>query len=146
MESKRPLTCWQVHFIFIAFHVFPLCFIKLSLLFLYRRIFHGTIFNITTWVLIGLTIAWTLSFFLALLLQCVPVTISTVTGSKSASSHCIDQIPVTFAVTSSGTVMDFLILLVPIPNVWKLQMPLRNKLALVGIFAIGFLYVLDSLY
>ena len=34
---------------------------------------------------------------------------------------------------------DFAILIVPMPTVWNLQMPMRKKLLVMGVFATGFL-------
>ena len=116
--------------------MFPLCFIKLSILFLYRRIFRGPVFDICTKVMIGIVIAWTISFFFAFLLQCVPVTTSTLPGP---GEHCINLSPVTYALGVTGVLTDFTILMIPIPNVWQLQIPFRSKVAIIGIFALGFL-------
>jgi len=40
--------------------------------------------------------------------------------------------------------MDVMILSLPIPMVWKLQTTRANKVALTGIFGLGFLYVCQS--
>ena len=43
---------------------------------------------------------------------------------------------------SSGifnVISDFAILILPMPCLWKLQMPLRKKLLVMGVFATGFL-------
>ncbi|KAF4628590.1 hypothetical protein G7Y89_g9560 [Cudoniella acicularis] len=131
-----------VQFVFIAFQVFPLCFIKLSILFLYRRIFQGKIFDAVTKILIGFVIVWTITFFLAFLLQCVPVTIAEIPGTNN---HCINLTPVTEAFGVSGTITDFMILLIPMPNVWKLRMTVRDKLAVSFIFGLGFIVVIASI-
>ncbi len=44
--------------------------IKLSILFFYRRIFIGRIFNICSWTLIGLSFLWLVYAFLSWILYC----------------------------------------------------------------------------
>ncbi len=46
--------------------------VKLSIIFLYRRIFVGRIFNIASWAMIAIVSAWSLSFFLATICECNP--------------------------------------------------------------------------
>lgn len=43
---------------------------KLSVIFFYRNIFSGHVFNIVSWSMVGVVIAWILGSFFALLFQC----------------------------------------------------------------------------
>ena len=46
-------------------------------------------FSILLWIIIGITIAWTIAFFLANLLQCLPISINW-TGLGGTLEACID--------------------------------------------------------
>ena len=91
-------------------------------------------FSIVNWVAIGLVIVWTISFSLALLLVCIPVTVSSL---NPPGSKCIDIDAVSEALGVSGVVTDFIIMVIPWPFVWRLQMPTRQKFAVIGVFLLG---------
>ena len=44
---------------------------------------------------------------------------------------------------SLNVITDFLILCLPLPRLWKLQMSRETKLQLIGILSIGSLYVTE---
>ena len=46
-------------------------------------------FSVLLWMVVGITIAWTIAFFLANLLQCLPVSINW-TGLGGTLEACID--------------------------------------------------------
>ncbi|KAF2197121.1 hypothetical protein GQ43DRAFT_403698 [Delitschia confertaspora ATCC 74209] len=118
---------------------------KISVLLFYRRIFRGVIFNFTTWSLIGLVAAWMTSFFFANLLECLPISQAFVNApGLGGDPHCINAVPMYLAQVYSDVVLDVLILIVPIPPVWKLQLPTRQKFAVSGIFLLGIITVLAS--
>lgn len=90
---------------------------KLSVLFLYRRIFRGAWFNLITWALIGLVSAWIVAFFFANMLVCLPVTEAFVNAPGiGRNPRCIDAVPMYLSQVYSDLVLDVLILAVPIPS------------------------------
>lgn len=44
--------------------------------------------------------------------------------------------------SSANIVSDFIILMLPLPIIWRLELPLKQKMAVAGIFGLGFLLVL----
>lgn len=42
-----------------------------------------------------------------------------------------------FATVITNMIMDIMILTIPWPMIWKLQMPLQQKVAVTGIFLLG---------
>jgi hypothetical protein len=114
-------------------------FIKLSLLFFFRRIF-GFWPSFRRWnnILIGLVTAWTIAFALADLLLC---------GTHIEMHWAIDQAPgkkycgstgallIAFAITSVLT--DAMVLSLPLPYIGKLQMARARKWAASFIFLLG---------
>ena len=89
---------------------------KLSVLFLYRRIFRGVVFDIVTWLLIGIVLAWMIAFFFANLLECVPIKEAFINvPGVGGNPRCIDAIPMYFAQVYSDFAIDVLIIMVPIP-------------------------------
>ena len=97
--------------------VFSVGPVKVSVIFLYRRIFRGPIFNIITWILTGLVAAWAVAYFFANLLECVPIEESfKAAPGQGGNPHCVDAIPMYFSQVYSDVLLDILILIVPIPS------------------------------
>jgi hypothetical protein len=84
--------------------------------------------------MLGIVWAWTIAYFFAHLLSCIPVTvfIEAYYGNK-----CIDQVPMFLSVAISGTIMDFSILSMPIPVTMRLQLPLKQRIGVMGILLLG---------
>jgi hypothetical protein len=115
---------------------------KISVLLFYRRIFSGKLFHLVTWMLIGLVVGWMIAFFFANLLECVPISEAFVNAPGLAGNpKCINAIPMYLSQVYSDVVLDVLILIIPMPLVWKLKLPLRQKLAVFAIFLLGGMYV-----
>ena len=53
--------------------------------------------------------------------------------------HCLDQNTAWKFHAVFNVVSDFLILLLPLPSVWKLQLPCKKKILITSIFATGIL-------
>ena len=60
---------------------------------------------------------------------------------RSVEAKCYDLRPQVIAAAVQNVVTDIIILCLPIPIVWKLQMATERKLQLVGLFALGSLWV-----
>ncbi|KAI1124450.1 hypothetical protein F5Y10DRAFT_285007 [Nemania abortiva] len=110
---------------------------KTSVLFFYRRVFqvHPRFLIINT-ILIVIVVAWATSFFFATAFQCKnPVTLWT--SFEYARVGCVDTLPFYYAVSISGFITDLLILTSPLPIIWNLQMPRKNRIAVACILLLG---------
>lgn len=107
---------------------------KAAVLFLYLQFFSvKRWFRITVYVMLGITAAWTITFFLTNLLGCLPIN----PIANPLTQHCINTIPMWTAAAASDFVIDVIILVLPVPIVLGLQLPLRMRLATCGMFALG---------
>ena len=113
-----------------------LTFTKLSILLFYRRIFRGPMFEISVWILISIVVIWGISFFFATLLECVPI-YQVWTTLYGQPRKCYEYLPMFYATAISNMIIDFLIIALPWPMIWRLQMPTRQKIAVGGIFTLG---------
>ena len=107
---------------------------KASILVFYTNIFSTKRFRICAHVMLLLVTAWTLSFFFSNLFTCYPITplVEAFYGNK-----CIDAVSMWYASCISDIIIDFMILGMPIPMVSRLQLPLQQKLATIGMFLLG---------
>ncbi|KAL2036678.1 hypothetical protein N7G274_010549 [Stereocaulon virgatum] len=108
---------------------------KLSLLFFYHRIFpvrkFTTILIITGIVMIG----WCIALICSVIFGCKPVNYfwnKTIQGG-----HCINENVLSYGITAANIATDVIVLVLPIPWLWNLQMRTAKKLALSGIFLLG---------
>ena len=96
--------------------------VKLSFLFFYRRIFRGKIFSIFNYAVIGLAVAWGITFFFMTLFQCGKyVGENYVPLPQFFNPKCVNSLAVFFANSLMSCFMDVLILVMPMPLVSKLE-------------------------
>ena len=112
--------------------------IKISILQLYRSIFPGRGFVIMTGVVGAGVIAWGIAVILVSIFQCNPVRGA---WDLTVPATCITLPKFYLANAVPNIAMDVIILALPIPNVWTLQMSIRQKYVVSGLFLLGGLYV-----
>lgn len=56
----------------------------------------------------------------------------------SLEGHCIQTQPFYFALGGTSIALDVIIIALPLPVLWKLQLRKRQKIFLVALFALGF--------
>ncbi|PYH98983.1 hypothetical protein BO71DRAFT_479899 [Aspergillus ellipticus CBS 707.79] len=119
-------------------HVLDIGFIKLALLFLFRRIFKGrafrTLFDYTNWTLIGLVILWTLVFFLFEILACGATPWVSWSSLYSLRHACVNTFGLQTGCAVFSWVLDVAILVEPLFMIARLQMTLRKKLQVCLVF------------
>lgn len=109
--------------------------IKLSLLFLYARIFHvsrGT--RVAAQVLIALVASYCVAFFPVFLTNCRPVDQQ---WNPSPNGSCRDLSIEEFASVGANLILDISVVVLPLPVLWQLQMVTRHKVFLSVMFSLG---------
>jgi hypothetical protein len=114
-----------------------LTLIKLSVLFFFRRIFRVRAFIIANNIVIGLTVAWGISYTFALAFQCVPVSTLWDKLESEYGNHCVMVLPFYLSFAFSDLILDVIIFILPIPHLWNLVMPTRQKVGVATIFLLG---------
>ena len=117
--------------------------IKTSILLLYRRIFFvNRRFTQFVDVMLGVMACYIISTVLVDIFGCHPVDKS---WHPLKEGHCIDSIKLFKATAALNVSFDGIILLMPMPMVWRLQASLKIKLAVTFIFALGALTMVTSI-
>lgn len=120
-------------------YVFCHLAIKLSILLLYRRLF--TTFQRRLKVIlytVGIyVIAWTIYTFFAVLFQCTPVHYSWDFPRGSIQGQCVNLTGAYIGSGITNTLSDLAILILPMPIIWQLQIPKKQKMVICGIFLLG---------
>ncbi|KAI0165181.1 hypothetical protein GGR52DRAFT_585169 [Hypoxylon sp. FL1284] len=112
--------------------------IKLSLLFLWKRLFGSSKrFRIACWVLIAFTIAWTVGFLLTTIFQCGSRWNLNWAPIATFLSQCIESLDVLTVFSATDIVTDLVIMGMPVPIIWSLQLQTRKKFGLTAVFLVG---------
>ena len=107
---------------------------KLSILILLYRIFITKAFRTTALALMAIVASWWISITFAVVFICSPVKSQ---WNPDVPGHCGNQYLLNVIDPIPWILTDFAILFAPMPMVWKLHMPTRQKVALGGLFLIG---------
>ncbi|KAK8058879.1 hypothetical protein PG994_009327 [Apiospora phragmitis] len=118
---------------------FASCFTKLSILSNLWRLLGASrsqlkIFVTVCGVLISLN---SVIFCLVVIFQCRPI--SNYWNVMAESHNCLDEAAHLLSAGIINTFTDFVVVLLPIVTVMKLQLTTRNRLVVVGLFSLGFL-------
>lgn len=115
--------------------------IKISVLMQYRRIFLDELTRlICFWLILFLTL-WGITQEFLVAFACIPVPLFI----ASMADKCISSSTVWYLTSIMNIITDFVIFLVPIPAIRNLALQLRQKLLVMSLFCLGFLYVSPSL-
>ncbi|KAL4821381.1 hypothetical protein BDW67DRAFT_48461 [Aspergillus spinulosporus] len=118
-----------------------LLFTKISLLLQYLRIFPSYKFRIVCYIVMGIVIAYSTWAIVSGFVNCVPVARF---WDRELPGHCLSFEALWFFNASMNIATDLTLLILPMPLITQLQLPKRQKLALMGVFALGGLVVITS--
>lgn len=120
--------------------------IKISILCFYRRLANGSIsrtFVYCVWGSIAFVVAYFVAFTGAIIFTCSPVQgywrMFDLMWRLENEMKCHNEGATIVAVVVVSTIQDLFICALPIFLVWNLQIPKRQKAALIALFALGLL-------
>ncbi|KAF2742819.1 hypothetical protein M011DRAFT_481289 [Sporormia fimetaria CBS 119925] len=109
---------------------------KLSILFQYRRIFSIGYMRIGIYGLMAFCAAFGIEGILTSIFTCIPVKAFWLVWLK-IDAKCVNENDLYFANAALGIATDFLVAILPIHAIWQLQMPNRQKIALMLLLGLG---------
>ncbi|KAN0115321.1 hypothetical protein V8E51_004865 [Hyaloscypha variabilis] len=135
-----PLTTFSPYYLkidLVSAIIYCLCigFIKLSILQLYLRISPEPKFRTAVYLVMAIVIGYNLGSALVNLFSCNPIAKSWDLSITSGS--CINRPIFYFANAGLNIGTDFIMIVLPVPMLWNLRLPMRQKAGLVGIFMAG---------
>ncbi|RDW93801.1 uncharacterized protein DSM5745_01123 [Aspergillus mulundensis] len=108
--------------------------IKLSMCFLYRRIFPVHVFRLAIYTIIAVCMAWFVAVTISSFLYCIPIEYF---WDKTVDGHCFNFSVYFLVAELLDMLIDAAIIGLPIPTVLRLHMSLRKRLALASIFLLS---------
>ncbi|MCJ1469864.1 hypothetical protein MMC07_008508 [Pseudocyphellaria aurata] len=142
--KEITMNTQKLTIVFNELQIWTLGATKLSVLYFYRAIFVGTVFNILSWAMICVvTAVMPITFFLVLF-QC-GVHINWLWSSPAVfAGHCLSGTKLASAFCIVDVITDTFIILMPWYWIMNLHMPRLKRLVIFGIFLFGALAVVAS--
>ena len=118
--------------------------IKLSVLLFYVRVFTTSRlwFRLSVWTLGFLCIGWCVAITFLGCFQCDPPQAS---FNLSIKGNCLSQHDIYVGTAVPNVLIDFFLLILPLPGIKPLHAVAKNKIALAFIFILGYWYGLSRL-
>jgi hypothetical protein len=143
-------------------YTFSITTIKLSVLAFYWRLFEIKA-RVTIYIVTAMSISWctaivrphllpqkcptrlvnTIKQFLCVVFSCIPVQAAwdiTIVGAK-----CIPTRSIYLGGSVPNVILDLVLVIMPLPHVWRLHAPVAQRIVLAGMFALGFFIAVVSL-
>jgi len=114
---------------------------KASILLLYLRLFVQRKFRLICWLMIGFVVAFGIATTLGSIFQCQPIQRA---WNKHLTGHCLDTTAFWYANAAFSILGDLLILIIPMPLVYRLNLPLNQRLSLLVVFGLGSFVIVTS--
>ncbi|KAM5342197.1 hypothetical protein ACJ41O_015228 [Fusarium nematophilum] len=125
-------------------YAFSIACSKLAILFLYWRIFKHSAIRIPIQVLLVVSVMWIILRTFMVIFRCIPVQYY---WDKNIDGSCkIKDTEFFFSTVLTHFLMDIVILILPVLEVSKLRLRLGQKLAVTGLFVLGFIVCLASIF
>ncbi|KAH7329183.1 hypothetical protein B0I35DRAFT_473809 [Stachybotrys elegans] len=141
-EMTRAL---QLFFILETLYLTCLGLTKISVLCFYLRIFPQTKFRFCALFIMGLIIVSQVIIVFMQIFQCQPVSYTWEGWTKEdRDARCLNLNALTYSAAGASIAQDVIILLLPLPLLFKLQTGLKNKIGITIMFSLGIFILLTS--
>ncbi|KAF2649244.1 hypothetical protein K491DRAFT_721822 [Lophiostoma macrostomum CBS 122681] len=119
---------------------------RASCLLFYRRVFGAagceTWFKWALWITHGLNVAWLIGIILGTIFQCNPVAKN---YDPLLPGWCEKSSTTWMGATIPSVVIDLILLVLPLPIIWRLRVDSGPKFTLISIFVFGYLVIIVSI-
>lgn len=131
----KPLLLLKISYIFAVINCFSVMFPKLAMLCFFLRIFIERWHRVACYILMGVLFATAIATLAANLAQCIPLKV--LWGTTEAAEKCINQ-QLLWALSSLPNIItDLIMLALPVPVIWKIQLSWKDKVGLMLTFGTG---------
>ena len=148
-ELSQQQQVKQLQYIFAHDMVFTtsVSLSKLSAMAFFARIFgvrshQSRLWRISYFVVLATVVVWPLAFIPYVIFSCTPV--RKFWMGNAVSGRCLNQFRMLIAIAGSGAIVDIMILILPIPLLFGLQMKFWKKSLVIFTFLVGYRYVVTG--
>ncbi|CAG8373214.1 unnamed protein product [Penicillium salamii] len=141
-KSRPQLTHSQYLWIAIPFYNLALILAKISALLLFTRLFRSRLLVRASYAMIAFLVLAGLWMVFSGFFFCVPV--HYFWTRKDGDDHCLPQGPIWLLNAGIHIATDVIILILPMPAIWKTQIPKRLKAGIITVFGLGVCVIATS--
>ncbi|KAJ0119274.1 integral membrane protein [Diaporthe amygdali] len=134
VDPRNAIPLLRLYWISQQLYILDQLLTKISLLALYLRVFPKRWINLTARYGIVVMVVQETIFYFLILLRCSPVSASWDIRQKG---QCLDLNAIGFAGAILGIAEHFAILVMPLPELWKLKLSKRKRIMLAFVFSLG---------
>ncbi|KAL8699056.1 MAG: hypothetical protein Q9224_001579 [Gallowayella concinna] len=128
----------QLAYAFQIVYAFSMTLIRLSILAFYHRLFPKEStpawWRACLYAVVFLCLGYFISGVFTVAFICTPVSFF---WTRSGNGHCVNEMAVLYSNAGLTIFADIVILLLPVPIIWRLQMEKAKKIGVLGIFLLG---------
>lgn len=128
------IACSQLYWVSQQFYIIDQLFIKVSILALYARVFPVQWFRKTIQFGIVFISLQDIVYLFCTIFRCTPIE---ATWDIRQPGTCLDLNVIGISGAILGITEHFIILLLPLPELWKLNLSWRKRVQLASIFILG---------
>ncbi|KAH8673438.1 hypothetical protein BX600DRAFT_205209 [Xylariales sp. PMI_506] len=110
---------------------------KVSILCFYLRIFPAKGFRMWVYSLIAANVAYFIAFDLATIFQCTPIDGAWLDWDGEWDGVCRDVNLQAWVAAAVSIALDIATIILPMPELWKLNLSIKKKLQVMSMFAVG---------
>ena len=132
--QKAKTDTHQLLFVSQLFWAITVAIIRSSIILLYIRLFPTPSFRRTCYGILTLNGAFSIAAMLADCVICIPIACL---WNQTACNSCSSQALLSILSATVSLLLDITVVLLPMPVLWGLQMPIKKKLVISGMFGLG---------
>lgn len=134
VDPRNAIPLLRFYWISQQLYVVDQLLTKISLLALYLRVFPKRWIQLTARYGIFVMIVQETIFYFLILLRCIPVSAN---WDVRQPGRCLNLNAIGFAGAILGIAEHFAILVMPLPELWKLKLSKRKRIMLAFVFSLG---------
>ncbi|KAK0507563.1 hypothetical protein JMJ35_010086 [Cladonia borealis] len=140
-QPKTNIKFEKTAFCFELIYIVVIGLIKYSILLFYRRLFPSKSLLRILQAVASVVLAWQIAIIAGYIGECRPIR---KVWDTTVSGTCIDVTKLWIGNSIPNIVTDIVIIVIPLPLIWKLQLPRSQRLPLCGVFLTGAFVCLAS--
>jgi hypothetical protein len=144
LEAEQITNVLFYYYLGEIFYVVALGISKISILFFYLRVFPSKGFRTLTYSVMGLSVAYTVTFFFATTIQCWPISLAWTQWDGLHQGTCNNIHLQGWIAAAINIILDTMVMVLPLRHLAKLNMSLKKKVMVMAMFSVGIFVIVIS--
>ncbi|KAG7082427.1 integral membrane protein [Colletotrichum scovillei] len=134
IDPAHSKTILQIIYVLQMLYIFVQGFAKISIACFYYRVFTGKTFRLKINIFLIFLTTRSLMFLLLVIFQCTPIQSI---WNRAIPSQCLNLSAISSGGAACSILEDIVLIVLPVPELMRLQLDKKKKVALFGMFALG---------